>query len=228
MICVVPPPAKESKPATEAPAKPKPNLEEEVREMKLGLLKKFKDQDKEIFQNLLTEYSADLSDYIPFWIFKLSLLEGEKEEGPQKVLETAAEVIKRIDAGELAKYFGLKQPEKPDLVVKKRMEDQKTYLIEALKKTALAQFDLSSGIQNAEEKAVSDLYHCFYTRIVDLMIFLSSFSSSFLLSEMGLIIRGNLRGTRQVDRTDRCQLFDPIIQQEAPSEAARGRPQGPA
>ena len=119
----------------------------------MQLLKKFKGQEKEAFEALVESFAPDLGDHLPFWALRLTVADEEKDKNHQKVLELAREVVGRVDAGELARYLGQKQPEKQDPALKKRMEEGKGFLIDALKRTTEAHLDLFNEAKEPEEKA---------------------------------------------------------------------------
>jgi len=152
---IIPPIPKDQR-SENSQAKAKSGLsQEELKEVKFQVLKKMKDQDRDLFNEILQQYSPDLADYVPFLSFNLSLLDEEKEKDFDKIIANCNGLLRRIDTDEIAKFFGIKFPEKADannLAKKKKMEELKAILVDCLKKKVLTLIDLFYAPGSAEEK----------------------------------------------------------------------------
>jgi len=160
-----------SKPEKTKEEKTAENLAEAIRDLQISHLKKFPAESTQRAE-LLAELENNYPTHLPIFLTKLELLlESDSNNGTlspetaNKVLEVADEILKKINLGELAQYYGVKQETNINEAAKKKKkenDDKKKAVILALRAKVQALAVLASDSttlsSNDLEKQFEDTY----------------------------------------------------------------------
>lgn len=150
---VGPKPAKSSDPDPPEPADErtvKEKLDEAIRDLKVKSLDDLTSKEKEDgkFEELFDEFVKDYPKHLPLLVSKLRYLDShsKRKEKLGEVIASAETVLAEIDEDSLAMYFGRKSdPDDPKAnKLKKEMKEKKSFLLEALARTAMAHNDMNT------------------------------------------------------------------------------------